>query len=256
MSIFGTGETNTGNNNSNESNNQQTYLDRVVAAKGENWRDIETLAKGKWESDAYIQQLEDEMKSLREETEKSASIDTLLEALKGKAAGTGNATGETSNNASGTHNGGTNQNVTEDTLKSLIDSTITEREKRATAAQNLQTVETAMAERFGTEAAATVEAKMKELGMSKETLESLASQSPNAFLALMGNQPDKQTGSNFNPASSTTRTESGSFTHNGERDWNYYQKLRRENRSLYMTPEIQRQMFADRQRLGDKFGNN
>jgi hypothetical protein len=40
-----------------------------------------------------------------------------------------------------------------------------------------------------------------------------------------------------------------------ERDWSYYQKLRRENQSQYYTPKIQRQLMEDKKRLGDRFGN-
>jgi hypothetical protein len=38
-----------------------------------------------------------------------------------------------------------------------------------------------------------------------------------------------------------------------ERDFEYYQKLRKENRSLYYSPKIQNMMLQDRTRLGDKF---
>jgi len=39
-----------------------------------------------------------------------------------------------------------------------------------------------------------------------------------------------------------------------ERDWSYYQKLRRENRNMYYSAKTQQQMFEDKARLGDKFG--
>jgi hypothetical protein len=39
-----------------------------------------------------------------------------------------------------------------------------------------------------------------------------------------------------------------------ERNFDYYQKLRRENRNLYYSAKTQQQMFEDKSRLGEKFG--
>lgn len=256
MDIFSNSQTNAGENTNGNTggDNQTSYLDRVVAAKGENWRDVETLAKGKWESDAYIEQLEREMESLRGEAQKATTVESLLEALKGGATGATNVTPQNTNGG-GTQNEQTNQPVTGEALKSLIEQTITERERNATSAQNIQSATETMVRKFGTEANSVVQKKAGELGMTTEALQSLAAQSPNAFLALMGEAPTKETGSGF--VGSETRTENNNFNNNsGERNWEYYREFRRKNPTQFYTPAIQRQMFEDRMRLGDKFGNN
>ena len=53
---------------------------------------------------------------------------------------------------------------------------------------------------------------------------------------------------------SSINTEGVNMQSSTERNWAYYQKLRRENRNLYYTPKIQRQLMEDKGRLGDKFG--
>ena len=49
------------------------------------------------------------------------------------------------------------------------------------------------------------------------------------------------------------RTEGSTMQASSEKDFGYYQKLRRENSSLYYKPTTQRAMMADADRLGDKF---
>ena len=52
----------------------------------------------------------------------------------------------------------------------------------------------------------------------------------------------------------SVRTDGVNMQASTERDWSYYQNLRRENRNLYYTPKIQRQLMEDKSRLGSKFG--
>jgi hypothetical protein len=81
-------------------------------------------------------------------------------------------------------------------------------------------------------------------------MQELAAESPSAFFSLIG-EPKKS----FNPmVQGSVRTEGVNMQASTDRNWNYYQKLRRENRNLYYTPKIQRQLMEDKARLGSKFG--
>jgi hypothetical protein len=53
----------------------------------------------------------------------------------------------------------------------------------------------------------------------------------------------------------SVRTDSVNMQSSSERNWNYYQNLRRENRNLYYSSKIQQQILQDKQRLGEQFGN-
>lgn len=140
---------------------------------------------------------------------------------------------------------------TPDDIKSLIEKTLTQRERENTAKQNLTLVEQHLTEAFGTEADATVKRKAKELGMSLGKLEELASESPSAFMALMGSPRPKET--NTLPKGQTN-TESMKFNNpSGERNWAYYNKLRKENPKLYRSAQVQQQMMQDRVKLGSRF---
>lgn len=254
--VFTTDSTATTQENQNnetqgqETPQQESFLDKLVQAKGENWRDPETLAKGKLEADGYIKTLEDQLSQMREDMKKQDYQAQILEQLQNKAAESTTANTVEPNNNGSINEQNTTGVVNEETLKSLVEQTLTQREKDNTVQQNLTQVDMELDKSFGTEATATVEKKAKELGMSMERLRDIAAESPSAFFTLMG-EPQKT----FNPmVSGSVRTEGVNMQASSERNWEYYQKLRRENRNLYYTPKVQQQMFADQQRLGDKFG--
>ena len=64
---------------------QESFLQKLVEAKGENWRDPETLAKGKLEADGYIKTLEDQLNQMREDIKKQDYQAQILEQLQNKA---------------------------------------------------------------------------------------------------------------------------------------------------------------------------
>lgn len=230
---------------------QESYLARLVATKGENWKDPEVLAKGKLEADGYIKNLEDQLRQMREDLEKQDYAKRLLEELQNKATSPTNVKSEAANNNNGgtTTDGNTKPQVSEDTLKSLVEQTLTAREKENTAKQNLSLVDQALQEAYGTEASVVVQQKAKDLGLSISRLQEIASESPTAFMNLIG-EPKRS----FQPiVQGTVRTEGVNMSASAERNFEYYQKLRRENKSLYYTPKVQRQMMEDAARLGGKW---
>ena len=238
-----------------ETQPQESYLQKLVETRGDNWKDPEVLAKGKLEADAYIKNLEDQLATMREDLGKQDYASQLLKQLEGKASAPTNDKPLESNNTN--DNGGTNTEdhtslaVSEDSLKSLVEKTLTEREQQATANQNIAAVDQALQESYGTEAASVVKKKSEELGIGLERMQQLASESPSAFFALIG-EPQKT----FKPMTQgSVRTEGLNNQSSSQRDWSYYQKLRRENRNLYYTPKVQQQLMEDKMRMGDKFGN-
>lgn len=230
---------------------QESYLAKLVAAKGENWKDPEVLAKGKLEADGYIKNLEEQLRSMREDLEKQDYAKRLLEELQNKATSPTNVkSGVANNNNGGTATeGNTQPQVSEDTLKSLVEQTLTARERDNTVKQNLAVVDQELQKAYGTEAPAVVQKKAQELGLTVQRLQELAAESPNAFFNLIG-EPKKS----FQPiVQGSVRTEGVNMQASAERNFDYYQKLRRENKSLYYTPKVQRQMMDDASRLGAKW---
>ena len=236
-----------------EASPQTSFLDKLVETKGENWRDPETLAKGKLEADGYIKNLEDQLVKMREDMKKQDYQADLLAQLQNKATETTTVNnGESNNNNGSIDTQNTTGVVDEDTLKSLVEKTLTQREKNSTVQQNLSQVDKELESSFGTEAAATVKKKAEELGMSMDRLRDIASESPSAFFTLIG-QPEKT----FSPmVQGSVRTEGVNMQASADRNWSYYQNLRRENPNQYYSPKIQQQLIQDKMKMGDKFGNS
>lgn len=230
---------------------QESYLQKLVEAKGENWKDPEVLAKGKLEADGYIKTLEEQLAQMREDLKKQEYKEQVLEQLQNKAADTTAAKNGVPNNNGSVEGQNTTGNLSEEDLKSLVEKTLSQREKENLVKQNLAQVDKALEDSFGTEAMAVVQKKAQELGVSLERMKDIAAESPNAFFALIGEKPRQP----FNPMiQGSVRTEGVNMQASTERNWSYYQKLRRENKNLYYTPKVQQQLMEDKMRLGDNFG--
>ena len=229
---------------------EQSFVERLVQAKGENWKDPEVLAKGKLEADGYIKNLEEQLGQMREDLKKQEYQAQILDQLQNKATESTAVKPEVSNNNGSTTEGNTNPTLSEEDLKSLVEQTLNQREIDSTVSNNLKLVDEELEKSYGTEAQAKIQEKAQELGMSMERIKEIAAESPNAFFALIG-EPKKT----FSPmVQGSVRTEGVNMQASAERDWSYYQKLRRENRNLYYTPKIQQQLMEDKSRLGSKFG--
>lgn len=230
----------------------EDWLAKVVEAKGETFKDVQVLAKSKLEADRYIRELEEQAKALREEVAKQDYAAKLLEQLQNKAPNTtnGNAVAPNQNNGSTTPSD-TKPEMSEDILKALVEKTLTEKEAKATAEQNAAMVRNALVSKYGTEAEAHVKRKAQELGMPYSRLEALATESPNAFLTLIG-EPKQD----FKPlVQGSINTQSVSVQKPVTRDWAYYQNLRRTNKTEYFKPSTQQQMLRDKLAMGNQFGN-
>ena len=260
MGVFDNTETNQSTNTNTEGNNQQSqttesFVNKLVETKGENFKDPEVIAKSKLEADAFIQDLERQNKELREDLTKQDYSKELLTQLQQQATSTANVnTGESnSNNNNGSTSTGddTKSLVGEEVdLESLINKTLTDRDKAAKETANLQIVDSKLTELFGTEAESKVEQKGAELGLTKEYLKSMAADSPQAFFTLIGEANAKV----VNPVTRSTINTAGDFTNQtSDRDYNYYSKIRKENPSVYFSPKVQREMADDATRLGGKF---
>jgi hypothetical protein len=223
-----------------------SFVERLVASKGEQWNDPEVIAKGKVEADDHIMLLEQQLKEMREDLGKQDYSKQLLETLQQSKA---QETPPAAVVQEGTQPAVTP--VEAETIESLVAQALQKRETTATAESNLALANASMVETFGTEAAATVQAKANELGMSLDSLRDLAAQSPAAFASLIGSAPVSQAGS----APRTSVNSAAAFQSNGDRDYAYYAALRKSDKERYYSPQVQREMLADRQKLGrERFG--
>jgi hypothetical protein len=235
-------------NQNQQSPNQEDWLAKIVEAKGEAFKDPQVLAKSKLESDNFIKELQTQLADLRGELAKEDTSKKLLAELQSRR--------QDPNANSVPKQGDSNPSDTkpvlsEDVIQRLVEETLTKREQVGTAQQNAKIVQDQLVQKYGTEAKVHVEKKAQELGMSFERLSALAAESPTAFMTLIG-EPKPE----YKPlVNGTVNTAAGNYSNQADRDWQYYQNIRRTNKTLYFNPKTQQQMIQDKLRLGDRFGN-
>lgn len=225
-----------------------SFVEQLVG-EGKKFKDVESLAKGKLEADRHIAEITQTLTQLREEIAKQDYAKTLLESLQSKGAESGTAKTEEPTQTRNSAAENTTQTREVD-IEALVEQAITKKEKARTFEQNIATANEAMVSQFGDKAGEVVKARSQELGISVERLKEIAAESPTAFLQLISGSAKKTT-DKVAPPSSVRQDSLASNT--SDRTFEYYQKMRKENKSLYYSPKVQRMLMDDRLRLGDKF---
>lgn len=225
----------------------KNYLAELVG-EGRKFKTVDDLARGKAESDRFISKLQQELDELRKEVEKQDYASELLAKLQEKNKATDTSTVINTGKENEKPN---SSNLSESDVKALVTNLLTEQEKKNTASQNITKASQELSKRWGEKAGEVLKTKAQEIGMSVERLQEMAAESPTAFLKLV----DATESAPSNPNLPKSKVNTEQFSSSGtERDWTYYQNLRRESKRKYFSAEVQRQMFKDMERLGDRFG--
>lgn len=250
--IFSSATTEGTTNETQQTQTKESFVDHLVG-DGKKFKDIEALAKGKLEADRHISEITKTLDELRAELAKQDYAKNLLEQMsKGSETGAEQPTPVTTS-SSNTEN--TTQSASD--FEALVEKVITAKEKSKTASQNISVVGEEMQKQYGDKTAEVLKAKSLELNMSLDRLKEIAAESPTAFFQLIGvkKMGEKTSTSTGVTTQSTIRSENFN-SYSQDRTFEYYQKLRKENRSLYYSPKIQNTMLQDRERLGDRFYNS
>lgn len=224
----------------------ESFVTQLVG-EGKKFKTIEELAKGKVEADNHIGNITKTLDELRAELAKQDYAKSLLEQMN-KGSET-KAEQPPSNIPSPSNTENTTQSASD--IEALVEKALTEKERNRTVAQNIAVVGEEMEKQFGDKAAQILKSKSQELGMSMDKLKEIAAESPTAFFQLVGVSASRKPQVSTAPQSSV-RSE-GFNSNSQDRDFDYYQKIRRENRSLYYSPKVQNLMIQDRERLGNRF---
>ncbi len=238
MSAFDTDQTKSGEQ-------PEDFVLKLKEAKGENWENPQTIAKGYLNAQQHIDTLEQELAELKQEKEKGAWTADVLAQLGQRQP----ASGDEGQGEAGSSGDATPAAPSEEDIKSLIVTTITEQEKHRTAESNLGQVDDGLRTLYGTEAQAELTKRAAELQMPVEDLKQLAERSPTAFWKLFGEAPTKET--NASPGSQVNT--SGGFNQSDRKNWGYYQKMRKENPQLYRSIQVQNELLEERKKQGDAF---
>jgi len=238
MSAFeGTGTTGT------EEQTPENFLEHLVG-DGKKFSDAESLARGKFESDRHVTNLERQIAELREDIDQGTKITELMEMVRKQ----NESTEKTETTSTESHSETSSGQMTEDELKSLISTHVSERDKQTAEAKNLAEADKALRDKYGETSARVVKERADDLGMSVEEMQEFASRNPKGFFRLMDMDSTRKESGSF--VGGGQRSESVPLKNANTRDFAHYQDLRRKNKALYHKPTTQQAMMDDLASMG------
>jgi hypothetical protein len=220
----------------------KNYLAELVGTD-KKFKDHESLARGKYEADRFIEiknkqydDLVSEYGKLLEETKQRAKLEEVIQTLETKLS---------SSNPPAAKEDPPPKAVD---IESLVERKFTEKETARREQSNFDLVKAKLQEQFGDNYAPTVRKRIDELGLSPEQFNQWAREAPNAVINAIGLQQPKdsfeappRSNRTFKPVSEQKRT------------WSYYQELKKTNPKVYYDKHIMNQMLEDAERLGAEF---
>lgn len=232
-----------------------------LVGDGKKFKSIEDLARGKIESDSFIEKIKGENETLRTLLKEIAKTDTestltdLIAERAKKNAGSGKVDDRSPNLETNTDR--QPAEVDQDRIMEAVrEYSRTERET-----SNQMRTNQILAEMFGEKAVAEVASRAKAKGVSGDVLKSVAKTSPDAFFAMLGIEVMGAEGKGVKQGGVAGRgSVSSDAMAGGREDQNvrnqaYYDRLKSEMgvRKFVLDRKLQLEMHKDMQTLGDAF---
>lgn len=223
-----------------------TDLLSQLVGEGKKFKSVDELARGKLESDKFIEQLKaeqaelrNEYKRLEEQVAKGRTLEDVLKQVNAQRTEGGNQP---------------DQQFSQEDIAKLVDQRLSEATKNQTRRANQEEAQASVLKYVqGDEVKARefVQAEARRLGMTTEALRDIGAQSPEAFRRLVGINQSRPPVSGPN-LRNVVNSDGGDNT-GTERDSAYYAKLRKELGPRFWDASVQQQRFKDVQRLGERF---
>lgn len=226
------------------------YLAELVG-EGKKFKDVQDLARGKWEADLHIKNVEsvqDDLRTdflrLKQDYESRAKLEELVDQL---------ASREQLPPRENTQSERTGTPVIDpNMIEGLVSKKVQEIESYKKQIENQNLVGAKLHERFGDNYQNVVKQQIAELDLSVEDFDLLAKNNPKLLFRTLGIDQPARTEPFNSPPRSSQRTDSFSPSGN-KRTWSYYQKMRKENPELYYSAKTTNQKLEDYKALGEAF---
>jgi|TARA_R110000787_G_scaffold169085_1_gene281801 hypothetical protein len=210
------------------------------------FKSTEDLAKGKKESDVYINQLQSEIAGMRDELNKRMTSEEVLEKIR-----------ESNQEQSGQREEeNTTSQLSEERLSELVKQTLESTRTEETRINNITSVDQQLMSKFGDKAGEWLHTKASELGVNVKFLQDVASSSPIAFFNTVGLSTTNQQ-SNSGVTRSSVNTESFEKVNTAgqaqQGTKKYFDEIRKSDPRKYWTPEVQNSLFKARMDMGQNF---
>lgn len=225
------------------------YLSELVG-EGKKFKDAAALAKGKAEADLFIGNLQNELKSLRQELTNRVSIEQFLAKLEDKTPAAPVVAPQTP----ATPDSSAQKPLDPNVIEQMLDAKIREKELIRQANANRDLVLDKLKEAYGANYQNEVAKRATELSVTTQWLTELVEKQPQAFLRIM-NLPDKpqpQMKSDlFTQAPPRSHNIVQTSAQSGVKNYAYYKALFKEDPRARM--RLQSEMFAQAKAQGEAF---
>jgi hypothetical protein len=236
-------------------------IDNLVEAlvgDGKKFKTVEELAKAKLEADRFIEQLKNENAGIRQELSTRQTLEELMDKVSSRErVPESTNTGHNQSQGGGDGQNGASKAFTEEDIARLVEERLSASEKARVHTANLETVQKALVASFGSDYVTHLKAKASELGVSEEYLNTMAKETPKAFLKLVevDGAPKGTTPALFSPPATHGLPSSNKqgFTPTGNRKQSWYEDLRKRNPTEYWSPATQNRMHQEALSLGESF---
>lgn len=213
--------------------------DPVAAVKEKFGNDLDAIAKGKAEADAFIESLKKELAGVRAQLNPQFDAEKSLQELRAEIQAL------KSNPDQGRSREVTPPALTSEGIAALVEQEITRAERNRTSQQNIQSANDAVVAAFGSlDAAGTaVKAKAAELGMSVADLKGIAEKSPSAFQKIILGDASNGAGEQPLVVPSANRGDGRAPVGEPKRGTNeYFDAILKKDRKLYWSPAVQMEL--------------
>jgi len=231
----------------------KNYLEELV---GENkkFKSPEDLARGKYESDAYIEimkrrqdELRDDYMKLKTDYEARAKLEELIDQMSKRP--------QQSTEPDSTQRADDVRQPQFDPkqVESLVSNKIQEYELTKKQSENFNLVKEKLTERYGNNFKPALEQQITELGITSEDVDTLARRNPKLLLKSLGLDKPVETENFQTPQRSSQRSDSFGKTGPKKKTWSYYQELKKQNPQLYYDPKTAVEIHNSAIELGEEF---
>lgn len=233
--------------------NSKDYFQELVG-EGRKFKSKEDLAKGKFESDLYINTLQSRMDELRkdylkekEDNVAKARLEELIDQL--------NKTSQRPSNNEPTPPviDGNQPKFDPKEIESLVSTKIQEHDRAKREQENFNEVRNKLKEQYGSNYQSVLKQKIEELGLDETFMNDLARKHPSVLLKTLGVGEQVQQEQFQSPPRSSIRNDNFKPSSGQKRTWAYYQDIKKNNPTLYHDPKTTVQMHKDYETLGSDF---
>jgi hypothetical protein len=238
---------------------QGDYLNALVG-EDKKFKSVEDLAKGKLESDQFIQRLQQENEGIREELKTRVTLQEFMDQMNQQAKQVPQKAAEETPSAFEQAPAEPQKSgISPEDLESLLEKKLSEREQISNSQRNLKQVTAKLNEVFGPSYISEVKKKAAELGVGEKFFDNLAKTQPNAFLKLMDvneSTPVHRVADGSPPASQVnTSANTSNFGSSTKRNMAYYDKIRESDPNRYWSSSVQNEMHNEALKQGEEFFN-